>query len=55
MDNLHRCIDQGIHAVVGTSGFSQDRLDQVRSWLAGKPDLGVVIAPNFAVGAVLIR
>jgi 4-hydroxy-tetrahydrodipicolinate reductase len=54
MDNLHWCIEQGIHAVVGTSGFTQSRLDRVRSWLSHKPDLGVIIAPNFAVGAVLM-
>jgi 4-hydroxy-tetrahydrodipicolinate reductase len=54
MDNLHWCVEQGIHAVVGTSGFSQARLDRVASWLVHKPDLGVVVAPNFAVGAVLM-
>lgn len=54
MDNLHWCIDQGIHAVVGTSGFTEKRLERVRSWLVHKPHLGVVVAPNFAVGAVLM-
>jgi len=54
MDNLHWCIDQGINAVVGTSGFSGSRLDRVRNWLTHKPDLGVVVAPNFAIGAVLM-
>lgn len=54
MDNLHWCIDQGIHAVVGTSGFTEHRLERVRTWLARKPEVGVVIAPNFAVGAVLM-
>lgn len=54
MDNLHWCIEQGIHAVVGTTGFTEQRLDRVRSWLSHKPELGVVIAPNFAVGAVLM-
>ena len=54
MDNLHWCVDQGINAVVGTSGFTEARLDRVRSWLAHRPDLGVIIAPNFAVGAVLM-
>jgi 4-hydroxy-tetrahydrodipicolinate reductase len=54
MDNLHWCIDQGINAVVGTSGFTDARLDRVRSWLMHKPDLGVIIAPNFAIGAVLM-
>jgi 4-hydroxy-tetrahydrodipicolinate reductase len=54
MDNLHWCIDQGINAVVGTSGFSESRLDRVRNWLTHKPELGVVVAPNFAIGAVLM-
>lgn len=54
MDNLHWCMDQGIHAVVGTSGFTPDRLAQLNTWLAAKPELGVVIAPNFGIGAVLM-
>jgi 4-hydroxy-tetrahydrodipicolinate reductase len=54
MDNLHWCIDQGINVVVGTSGFTEQRLARVRSWLEHKPEVGVVIAPNFAVGAVLM-
>jgi len=54
MDNLHWCVDQGINVVVGTSGFTEHRLERVRSWLAHKPEVGVVIAPNFALGAVLM-
>ncbi|GAB3847664.1 hypothetical protein GCM10029963_29500 [Micromonospora andamanensis] len=54
MDNLRWCIDQGIHAVVGTSGFTEQRIEQVRGWLAGRPDVGVVTAPNFGLGAVLM-
>ncbi|MET7425837.1 4-hydroxy-tetrahydrodipicolinate reductase [Dactylosporangium sp. NPDC005555] len=54
MDTLRWCVSHGVHAVVGTSGFTTARLDEVRSWLADKPDVGVVIAPNFAVGAVLM-
>jgi dihydrodipicolinate reductase len=53
MDNLHFLIDNGIHAVVGTTGFTDERLQQVRSWLAAKPGVSVLIAPNFAIGAVL--
>jgi 4-hydroxy-tetrahydrodipicolinate reductase len=53
MDNVRFCVDQGIHAVVGTTGFDDTRLAQVRGWLAPKPDLGVLIAPNFAIGAIL--
>ncbi|MFI5928947.1 4-hydroxy-tetrahydrodipicolinate reductase [Micromonospora sp. NPDC051543] len=54
MDNLQWCIEQGIHAVVGTTGFTERRLEQVRGWLADKPEVGVVIAPNFGIGAVLM-
>ena len=53
MDNLHWCVDQGISVVVGTSGFTPERVARVQSWLEHKPDVGVVIAPNFAIGAVL--
>ena len=53
MDNLKFLIDNGIHAVVGTTGFTDERLNQVRSWLKDKPDVAVLIAPNFAIGAVL--
>jgi 4-hydroxy-tetrahydrodipicolinate reductase len=53
MDNLNFLIENGIHAVVGTTGFTDDRLQQVHAWLSGKPDVAVLIAPNFAIGAVL--
>jgi len=53
MDNLKYLVDNGIHAVVGTTGFTEQRLDHVRSWLAASPATGVLIAPNFAIGAVL--
>src|ERR1700741_4347772 len=52
MDNLKFLIDNGIHAVVGTTGFTDERRQQVRAWLAAKPYVSVVIAPNFAKGAV---
>ena len=53
MDNVKFLIDNGIHAVVGTTGFTDERLQQVRSWLAAKPGSAALIAPNFAIGAVL--
>jgi 4-hydroxy-tetrahydrodipicolinate reductase len=53
MDNLKFLIDNGIHVVVGTTGFTDERLGQVKAWLADKPDVAVLIAPNFAIGAVL--
>jgi 4-hydroxy-tetrahydrodipicolinate reductase len=54
MDNLRWAIEQGISVVVGTSGFGEDRLSQVREWLAAKPGVGVIVAPNFGIGAVLM-
>jgi 4-hydroxy-tetrahydrodipicolinate reductase len=54
MDNLRFCIGNGIHAVVGTSGFDDERLATLRGWLADAPGVGVLVAPNFAVGAVLM-
>jgi 4-hydroxy-tetrahydrodipicolinate reductase len=54
MANLRFCVERGIDAVVGTTGFDEDRLDQVRGWLRGHPEVGVLIAPNFSVGAVLM-
>ncbi len=54
MDSLEFCIDHGIHAVVGTTGFDDSRLDLVRSWLQASPDTGVLIAPNFSIGALLM-
>jgi 4-hydroxy-tetrahydrodipicolinate reductase len=54
MDNLEFCIDHGIHAVVGTTGFDEARLEQVRAWLERSPETGVLIAPNFSIGAILM-
>ncbi|EOD67143.1 4-hydroxy-tetrahydrodipicolinate reductase [Amycolatopsis vancoresmycina] len=53
MGNLKYLVEHDIHAVVGTTGFSEERLAQLRALLAPKPSLGVLIAPNFALGAVL--
>ena len=54
MDNVHWAVDQGMSMVVGTSGFTEQRLDRVRGWLSHKPEVGVLIAPNFGLGAVLM-
>jgi 4-hydroxy-tetrahydrodipicolinate reductase len=53
MGNLEYLISHDIHAVVGTTGFSEERLASLRALLEPKPSLGVLIAPNFALGAVL--
>ncbi|GAA3042294.1 4-hydroxy-tetrahydrodipicolinate reductase [Streptomyces olivoverticillatus] len=53
MDNLEFCIANGIHGVVGTTGWTEDRLARLDTWLAAAPQVGVLIAPNFSIGAVL--
>ena len=53
MDNLAFCVEHGIHAVVGTTGFDETRLDALRA-LTGGTDIGVLVAPNFSIGAVLM-
>src|SRR4029079_12170099 len=52
--NVARCIDRGTHVVVGTTGWTQDKLEAVRERLTGKRGVGVLIAPNFAIGAILM-
>ncbi|MDX3656107.1 4-hydroxy-tetrahydrodipicolinate reductase [Streptomyces sp. ID05-26A] len=54
MGNLEFCIAAGIHCVVGTSGFDQPKLDDVAALLADRSDVGVLVAPNFGIGAVLL-
>jgi 4-hydroxy-tetrahydrodipicolinate reductase len=53
MGNLEFCVRHGIHGVVGTTGWTDERLAEVRGWLAASPGTGVLIAPNFGIGAVL--
>jgi 4-hydroxy-tetrahydrodipicolinate reductase len=54
MGNLEFCVGHGIHAVVGTTGFDDDRLTTLRGWLADAPGVGVLVAPNFSIGAILM-
>jgi 4-hydroxy-tetrahydrodipicolinate reductase len=54
MDNLAWCIGHGVRAVVGTTGFDDDRLATLERLLEGT-DTGVLVAPNFATGAILMR
>ena len=54
MDNLRWCIGRGLHCVVGTTGFDEARLQALRDALVEAPGVGVLVAPNFSVGAVLM-
>ena len=53
MHNLEICINNGISCVVGTTGFTEERLQQVQKWCDANPGVSVLIAPNFAISAVL--
>jgi 4-hydroxy-tetrahydrodipicolinate reductase len=54
LENVRWCIEAGRHVVVGTTGWDDARLGQVRDLLGQPPSVGVFIAPNFGVGAVLM-
>ena len=52
--NVAHCVDRGVHVVVGTTGWDEGRLATVRDQLTQQPSVGVLIAPNFAIGAILM-
>lgn len=54
MKNVEFAISNGVNVVVGTTGFKDEKLAQVKSWLAQNPKVGALIAPNFGLGAVLM-
>jgi 4-hydroxy-tetrahydrodipicolinate reductase len=54
MENLRWCAEQGLNVAVGTSGFGEDRLAEVRTWTDKAAGVRVLVAPNFSVGAVLM-
>lgn len=53
MGNVTFCVNHGIHAVVGTTGWTDERYQHVRECLASAAGIGVLVAPNFAISAVL--
>jgi 4-hydroxy-tetrahydrodipicolinate reductase len=54
MVNLEFLITHKIHAVVGTTGFDDARMAKLKSLSSAHPEVGILIAPNFAIGAVLM-
>lgn len=54
MVNLEFLANNGIHAVVGTTGFDAARIATLEKLIAANPSVGILIAPNFAIGAVLM-
>ncbi len=52
--NVAHCVERGVHAVVGTTGWDDGRLATLAEQLTAAPGVGVLVAPNFAIGAVLL-
>ena len=52
--NVRHCVERGVHVVVGTTGWDDERLAALRDQLSTHPEVGVLIAPNFAIGAILM-
>ena len=52
--NVAHCVARGVHVVVGTTGWSPPRLEALSGQVGAEPAVGVLIAPNFAIGAVLM-
>lgn len=51
--NVRFAVENGLNAVVGTTGWDDAKLSDLRGLLAQNPEVGVLIAPNFALGSVL--
>ena len=54
MKNLEFAINNGIHVVVGTTGFDDNKIGHLKTLLSKQPKVGALIAPNFGLGAVLM-
>ena len=54
LDNVRWCVEHGVNVVVGTSGFDDARVAEVRELLGDDPQVGVLVVPNFSIGAVLM-
>lgn len=52
--NVAHCVERRVHAVVGTTGWTSERLDALSAQVGSHPGVGVLIAPNFAIGALLM-
>jgi 4-hydroxy-tetrahydrodipicolinate reductase len=53
-EHVLACVSRGVHTVVGTTGWTAEALDRVQGALRQSPSVGVLVAPNFALGAVLL-
>ena len=54
LDHVGWCVEHGVHVVVGTSGFGDEKIAEVERISAAHPGIGVLVVPNFSIGAVLL-
>ena len=52
-ENVRFAVEHGMHAVVGTTGWDEEKQARLRQLLEEHPGVGVLIAPNFAIGSIL--
>ncbi len=52
--NVAHCVQRGVHVVVGTTGWTPERLHTIEATVRAHRGVGVLIAPNFAIGAILM-
>lgn len=52
--NVRHCVERGVHVVVGTTGWDESKLAALEEQVEEADGVGVLIAPNFAIGAVLM-
>lgn len=54
MEHVEWCFSTGRHMVIGTTGFTDERIDRIRELCAQHPEVGIVVASNFSIGAALM-
>ncbi|TSD65400.1 4-hydroxy-tetrahydrodipicolinate reductase [Aeromicrobium piscarium] len=54
MDQVIWCVERGIHVVIGTSGFDDEKIARLRELAADHEGIGILVVPNFSIGAVLM-
>jgi 4-hydroxy-tetrahydrodipicolinate reductase len=54
MANVAECLRRDVHVVVGTSGIDLDRQHRIEQMAGAHPEVGVLVVPNFSIGAVLM-
>lgn len=54
MKHISYAIQSKTHIVVGTSGFTSEKISRIADEIGEEPEVGVLIVPNFSLGAILL-